>query len=148
MILAQGLEQPRTHVFSQDSAEQTECEPPGSVARTGADPQCHLGRLSGLGEEPKPWSGMLGGGPLEGGPRALREMPRKCRDSFDNFFVLEPARCRDQGSTANIVPPLEFDQLGPGHSIEGRGSSGERSAEWLPRPERFIEQLLDVVLRL
>ena len=58
------------------------------------------------------------------------------------------ARGRDQSRAGDVIRSLKIQQLGAPHRVQSFLRTGKRPAQRLVRPERLIEQLLDLVLRL
>ena len=58
------------------------------------------------------------------------------------------ARRRDQRRAGHVIGPQKIQQVVPRHGVECLHGASQRASERLVWPKRFIEQFLDVMLRL
>ena len=58
------------------------------------------------------------------------------------------AGCCDQRRTGHVIGPLKIQQVVPRHGVERLQGASQRASERLVWPKRFVEQFLDVMLRL
>ena len=62
--------------------------------------------------------------------------------------MLQPARSDDQDVCGHVVLAQIPDQVGAPHRIQRLVRAGDGAAQRLVRPERGVEQFLDLMLRL
>ena len=118
------------------------------MARAGADAQRDLRLLRLLREQADLRHPLVNAG----GRAARRGGGAKAggiaRDGPDHLAMLQFARRDDQGVSRHVIVAQVAEQVVTRHGIQRLLRAGDGAAEGLVRPERGVEQLLDVMLRL
>ena len=82
------------------------------------------------------------------GRAAAGKRGRIARDGPDDLAMLQPSRRDDQDIAGHVILAQVAEQVGARHRIQRLLRAGDGPAERLVRPERGVEQFLDVMLRL
>lgn len=144
-LLADGLEETGTHVFTEDHVEELVSKTARIIAFYTPKGKCEMRLLLALVEVK---SVSFGGGRNgeEWHRRARREVRKSCRDDVIDCVVIDVSRNRDHRIATAVGSGVEIGKVAFFESVQTLLRSGDRAAEGMVfPPNRFADEIFEIL---